>query len=260
MNLNLRMSNIRKFILFIILGMALVNSNGQSNSNYTIGFSIGPNASLSLISGKAWGSYLDSSNSNQKLRTNLQFHAWWNKMIGKEGELQIGLGYADIGFKRTQENLKFKDVTFPGISSGMIEDLSSTQKQIDYYYKFQYLQIPVIWNMQIGRSSNFKYRYSFSSGITINTLLKHKLKAETITGYSIDGNTVFKLDSSGFNARKFSIQLQLGMKTEFKIDKKTQGFIQPMLVFYPISISSGDNSINPFILLVNVGLNYSFFE
>jgi hypothetical protein len=118
----------------------------------------------------------------------------------------------------------------------------------------------MLLNMQVGRSKDFKYRYSFSTGLTLNTLIKHKLIAETISGYYIDGNERFVLDSTGFNARRFSLQVQLGMKADFKIDKKTRGFVQPLLAFYPISISSGDRKINPLLLIINFGINYSFLE
>jgi hypothetical protein len=243
----------------LVFGFIYANSiNAQSNSEYSIGVSIA--SSISLISGKGWNEYLDSSNSNQVFKTNLHIHAWFNKSISKEMDLQVGLGYANIGFQRAQKSLRFKDYTYPGIATGMVEDFSNTEKQLDYYYQFQYLQIPMLLNMQVGRSKDFKYRYSFSTGLTLNTLIKHKLIAETISGYYIDGNERFVLDSTGFNARRFSLQVQLGMKADFKIDKKTRGFVQPLLAFYPISISSGDRKINPLLLIINFGINYSFLE
>lgn len=261
MNLSLNRNNGFKFLILLVFGFIYANSiNAQSNSEYSIGVSIAPASSISLISGKGWNEYLDSSNSNQVFKTNLHIHAWFNKSISKEMDLQVGLGYANIGFQRAQKSLRFKDYTYPGIATGMVEDFSNTEKQLDYYYQFQYLQIPMLLNMQVGRSKDFKYRYSFSTGLTLNTLIKHKLIAETISGYYIDGNERFVLDSTGFNARRFSLQVQLGMKADFKIDKKTRGFVQPLLAFYPISISSGDRKINPFLLIINFGINYSFLE
>ncbi len=261
MNLSLNQNKGFKFLTLFVIGFCCAFSlNAQSNSEYSFGLSIAPSASLSIVSGNSWNDYLDSSNSNQILKTNFQIHAWVNKSLGKELDFQVGLGYANIGLKRAQKNLRFKDYTYPGIATGIVEDFSNTEKQLDYYYQFQYLQIPLMLNMQVGRSKDFKYRYSFSTGLTLNTLMKHKLVAETISGYYIDGKEKFVLDSTGFNARRFSIQVQLGMKGDFKIDKKTRGFVQPLLVFYPISISSGDRKINPFLLMVNVGFNYSFLE
>jgi len=261
MNLSLNRNNGFKFLsLLVFCLIATFKLNAQSNSEYSFGVSIAPTASVSIISGKSWTDYVDSSNSNQIIKTNFQIHAWVNKALGKELDLQVGLGYANIGFQRAQKSLRFKDYTYPGIATGIVEDFSNTEKRLDYKYQFQYLQIPILLNMQVGRSRDFKYRYSFSTGLTLNTLIKHKLVAETISGYYIDGSEKFVLESTGFNPRQFSLQVQLGMKADFKIDKKTRGFVQPLLVFYPISISSGERKINPFLLMVNLGINYSFLE
>ena len=261
MNLSLNQNRKIEFYLFVFFSW-LTSSNlfAQSNSEYSFGISLTPSTSYSIINGDTWSKYLDSSQSNQVLKNSMQIHAWVNKAMGKELELQIGVGYANIGFRRNQENLKFKAITYPGIATGMVEDLSGSEKQINYFYQFRYLQIPFLMNLQVARSKDFKYRYSFSGGLTLNALLQHRIIAETLKGYYIDGQTKFTLDSTGFNARPISMQLNLGMKADFKIDKKTKGFIQPMLAFYPISISSGDRKVNPFMFLLSFGINYSFLE
>ncbi|MFY8021799.1 MAG: hypothetical protein ACOVP1_11395 [Bacteroidia bacterium] len=261
MSLNLNQNNrIRLIIGLLLISLIPVQLSAQSNSEYSFGISLTPSSSYALINGGSWTNYLDSSNSNQVLKNSLQVHAWVNKAIGKEMEFQIGLGYANIGFRRNQENLKFKAYTYPGIATGMVEDLSGSEKQINYFYQFRYLQIPVLMNLQLARSKDFKYRYSFTGGLTLNALLQHRIIAETIKGYYIDGQTKFTLDSTGFQARPLSLQLNLGMKADFKIDKKTKGFVQPMLAFYPISISSAERTINPFMFLLSFGINYSFLD
>lgn len=257
-NLNLILT--KSLIVLGIVVTGLLNiSKAQSASDYTYGISFGPHINGAIIKGTSWDSYLDSSNSSQAIKFGAQANLWFFKSLGKESDLQVGLGFADYGFDRVQKNLAFKALTYPGIGTGMVEDLSNSEKQINYHYKFQYLQLPVLWNAQLYRAPNFKYRVYFTGGLALNVLLRHRLVAETITGYSIEGNTKFVLDSSGFKGSPVALQLNGGLKMEYKMENG-RFFFQPLFNFFPLSISSGDRKTYPLGLIVHIGFETSLSE
>lgn len=258
---SLNLIRIKSLILFgiLFLSLASLSSVAQSSADLTYGASFGPQMNASIINGNSWNNYLDTSNSTQSVRIGIQANLWVNKMLSKEANLQVGIGYADYGFNRVQENLAFKAKTYPGIGTGMIEDLSNSEKQLTYQYRFQYVQVPVLWNAQLYRSPNFKYRLYFSGGLALNVLLRHRLVAETISGYSIDGNTRFVLDSSGFKASPIALQLNTGVKMEYRLEKG-KFFVQPLIQFFPLSVSSGDRKVYPLGLIVHVGFEASLSD
>ncbi|MBC7382918.1 MAG: outer membrane beta-barrel protein [Bacteroidia bacterium] len=265
MNLNLK--NNREFNGLIIKGLVVLyilfslpyKGFGQNKSTLSVGFSLAPVFGGAINRSDNYDHYIDSVKSTQGLRATIGAHIWANYALLKTVDVQIGLGYMETGFSRRQTGLNFGNPTYPGIATGRIEDNSNTKKAITYNYKFQYIQVPILFNFYLKRSGNFKWIYSFTAGITTNVLVKHQIQANMDPGYSIEGKTTYKIDSTGFDARRIAVNLLVGAKIEYRNNKKSVYFIQPAVGIYPISVSSAPNKSHPWFVMFNVGMLYDLF-
>jgi hypothetical protein len=256
--MNWNLNKIKGVFLSFAFLLFLFKVNGQSKQNFELGLSVAPAVNFCQVKGTEWESYINSSKSSVSNYISLQVHAWIKKSIGKNSNVQIGLGYADLGFERLQQNLQLSDRTYPGIGSGVIPDVSSMEKKITYTYHFRNLQLPIIWNGLVGHSKDFRIKFYASAGAVLNTLLSHSLVAETAQGYLIDSQSKFQLDSSGFNPNRINLAFQVGLKGVYKLDKNKSLFVQPLIGYFPFSITSSSTSVNPILLQVNVGLMLPF--
>jgi hypothetical protein len=109
----------------------------------------------------------------------------------------------------------------------------------------------------LGRSRDFKWVYQFSGGITPQILLKHRLVANTNPGFTIEGENQFKIDSSGFDARRFAINIQVGLTIEYRESKNKVYFIQPMLGINPIGVSAIPRLAYPVFASLAVGVLFA---
>ncbi len=241
----------------IIFFLTQLNTNAQSKSKNSFGIGIIGGIGYGIINGDAYQNYMDTTKSANHQHINKGVHIWSLLSLGKKSDLQIGLGFQQIGFARKQSGLTFKNYTYPGIGIGKIEDLSNTTKEITYNYRFNYLQLPVQFNTYLGRSRDFKWVYQFSAGITPQVLINHKLVANTNPGFTIDGEEQFKLDSSGFEPRRFALHMQVGLTVEYRESKSKVYFIQPMLGIYPASITAGPLTAYPVFASLAVGVLFS---
>ncbi len=258
MNLNLSQTKEPKFFAlaaFILIGInfGIMNTAWSQNKTLlTAGFSVSPGFGSAYLNDDVFKSYMDSVHSSQSARFMAGAHVWINYSLKKDLDMQIGLGYQDMGFARKQENLKVLDPTYPGLGVGIIQDKSSTSKGITYNYHFHYLQIPLLFNFYLNRSGDFKWVYSFSAGLATNILISQNIQAD-LSGFTIDSKKTMKLDSTGFDGRRVSTTLMIGAKFEFKSDKTKSYFIQPIFGFNPISASSNIQT-NPWYVVVNAGV------
>lgn len=259
MNLNLR-------TISIVLGLAILFLmpnllNAQSKSKYTFGIGVNGGIGLAAHNSDAYTKYesfLDSnSNTSKAMHFNKGIHAWFTYSLGKKADLQVGLGYQQTGFTRKQTDLQYFNYTYPGIGFGQILDKSNTQKEITYNYRFHYLQFPIIINRSLGRSSDFKWVYKFSAGLTPQILVKHNLVANCNPGFTIDSEKQFKLDSTGFDAKRIAISMQVGFNIEYRDSKEKTYFFQPLLGIYPTSVTGSNNKAYPFYFGMNVGMLFS---
>ncbi len=257
--MNLNLSQIRTLTLFAGLICLGFGAKAQSKSQLSYGISIHGAGAWAITNGTDYNNYVDTVKSSTTAHLNKGLHIWLNYSLGKKNDLQIGLGYVQTGFSRKQEDLNFSNYTFPGIGTGRIEDLSNTPKGITYNYRFNYLQVPIILNTYLGRSRDFKWVSNFSAGITPQFLLKHQLQANCIPGYSIEGESKFKLDSSGFTGNFFALSVQVGMNIEYKANKNKVYFFQPLIGFNPLSISKSPNTATPIFVGLNLGMKFSSF-
>lgn len=251
-------SKIGFILLFLFFGSNQIIA--QSKTDFSYGLSVNLGYGLAVTNNEDYQKYTDTINSNSTRHFNKGAHVWFNYSLGKKYDLQIGLGFQQIGFARKQTNLNFKNYTYPGIGTGRIEDLSNAEKEITYNYRFNYIEVPLILNTYLGRSNDFKWIYHFTAGITPQILVNHKLVANCNPGFSINGEDQFKFDSTGFSGRLFAMNLQIGMLIENKVSKNKTYFIQPIIGYYPLSITSNANTANPFYFSVNLGIKLASFK
>jgi hypothetical protein len=235
----------------------------QSKTKWSIGASINPTFSTSInttnSSEKVNGSnltykqYNDSVRSKESYRFNFGVTGWFNYALNNKWDLQAGLGYMDVGFQRNQKNIKFNDKLYPGIGNGYLTELSNNEKNIDYNYRYQYLHIPALFNYRVKKSGDYKITYSFTLGAAIDVLLRHKITAN-LDNFVVDNEKTFHLDSTGYGGRPFAFNIIVGGRVDYKIDKKYIVMVQPVIGFYPISVSSSPISVYPFYFSINMGL------
>lgn len=256
MNWNLK--KIKLCLYASILGLVIPMSiNAQSKSKNSFGLAVNGGLGYAFILGDSYQKYMDTTKSENSFHFNKGVHAFALISLGKKSDLQVGVGFQQIGFARKQSGLTFKNYTYPGIGIGRIEDLSNTTKEITYNYRFNYLHLPLQLNTYVGRSGDFKWVYQFSAGITPQILLNHSLVANTNPGFTIDGEDQFKIDSTGFNARRFAFNAQVGFTIEYRESKNKVYFIQPLLGIYPIGVTKHSRAAYPVFASVAVGVLFS---
>lgn len=180
-------------------------------------------------------------------------HAWFTYSLGNKWDFQTGIGYTDMGFRRTQKDIKLGDETYPGIGDGKLIELSNSKKDIYYDYRFHYIQIPAWFNYRLYKSKDFRTNYLFTGGIGINALVKHGLTAR-LQNFTVDGEKKFQLDSTGLKAVPVAATVHLGFKMEHKLDKTTTLIVQPMFNMSPLSVTSSDIKVRPYSLMLHVGV------
>lgn len=205
--------------------------------------------------------YADSTNRRETMRISLGGTLWGFYQVNKQIKLQLGISYIDIGFRRTQENIQFQDPLFPGIGPGYVADNSqgSGTKSAEYNYRYQYLQIPIMVNYHLHQTRDFMYNFYIGGGIATNILLDHRISAD-LYHFTVDGETRFNLDSTGYEARRLGLNILVTAKGEYKFDKNTLFFVQPVFGISPISVSKTRIDSYPYYIQVNAGFIYTFHK
>ena len=135
----------------------------------------------------------------------------------------------------------------------MIIDKTNTRKDINYDYRFHYLEIPVLFNYKVARSKDFKSDYMITGGVNLDVLLKHRLTAR-LENFTVDGEKKYQLDSTGMKANAVAASLSIGARLEHKLDKSTTLIIHPVFNYYPLSVTQSDVKITPYMLMVHAGV------
>jgi len=253
-------------ILGIFFEILISNCLAQKTaSKYSWGFGINPTLTYAINKSNSMDAaretpfislkdYTDSLNKFETWRSSMGATAWINYVMNRIWDVQVGLAYADLGYQRKQEGLLFKQTTYPGLGSGKIEDLSNPAKDINYNYRFHYLQIPILFHYKYKKSGDFKFTYSFSGGVSTNILLKHQMTANLLNGFYIEGEKKFNFDSTGFKASPVTFNILLGGRIEYKLDKTSQLSVIPQIGFFPLGVTSGSINSNP--IFFSLGLAY----
>ena len=268
MNWNLKKSSI--FILFLLTYsncFAQKNTISRINFYATIGSvfngSINSSTSDKLANEtQTYSKYQDSIASSETWRLTFSPQIGIIYKLSKDVDFQFGLGYIVLGHQRTLANLKYKDLTFPGIGSGLgngkIIDNTNGERSINLNYRYHYLQVPLILNYHLNfRSLTPKVKIALSGGIGLNVLLKHDINAVLSTGFKIDEKSSFSLDSTGYSASIFTPNLMLGTMVDYNYSKQIKFVLQPMLGYYPLSVTNEDLAAKPWFVNFNFGVIYT---
>lgn len=257
-NLNLKQTSLL-ICLMLCVGFY---SMAQTKSVFRVGVSVNPALNGAFISANdsAAASFLKVNESNITYKTAVGSTIWFRYLVKRKLDIMFGLGYQNLGFQRKQENLRFNEATYPGIGVGKIEDLSNSEKSLYYNYRFDYINIPVLLNWYVGSDKDYKFHFAYTLGAQANVLVNHNLNAYTNTGFSIDGQNNFKLDSSGFSGNAVNIGVMAGFRAEYNYTKKIDVFVQPLVFFSPMSITSKPYTAMPFNAQINVGLTFAIKE
>lgn len=259
---------IRLLVFFIAGCMTVLQAVSQSFPRLSYGGSVhgmltgsfNGSSSGRLINGsQTYSFYADSVSAHESSRTSLGASVWVHQFLSRKWGIQTGLSYVDVGHNRTQSNIQYMDPLYPGIGKGKLLELSSGsgEKKIVYSYRYRYLQIPVLAHYELFSSKDFYYKVSMSAGLGVNVLLQHQITAK-LEQFVVDGNQTFQLDSSGFKARTLTFNAMLGMRGEYRFDKKTIVYLMPVFSIYPISVSSNEFTARPYYLQFNLGVQYAF--
>lgn len=253
----------KKLLSFILLIAPFISfSQSQEKSYYSVTIGGGVvGASTTTTSTKPavymlnqnYTQYNDSVQQFQTSRFNFAATVWYNSSINDKFTLQAGLGYIEMGYRREQNDLKYGDYTYPGMGDGKIIENTNVKRNIYYDYKFHYLQIPVWANYSVFKSKDFKTNVSVTGGLSAAILLKHQLVAK-LDNFKIDDKEKFSFDSTGYNARALSMQVNLGLKVEHKLEKDITLIFQPMFNYQPISATSEPISVGLYGFMFNAGV------
>lgn len=265
--------NLKKSSIFILLLLTYSNCFAQKNTISRINFyatigsvfngSINSSTSDKLANEtQTYSKYQDSIASSETWRLTFSPQIGIIYKLSRDVDFQFGLGYIVLGHQRTLANLKYKDLTFPGIGSGLgngkIIDNTNGERSINLNYRYHYLQVPLILNYHLNfRSLTPKVKIALSGGIGLNVLLKHDINAVLSTGFKIDEKSSFSLDSTGYSASIFTPNLMLGTMVDYNYSKQIKFVLQPMLGYYPLSVTNEDLAAKPWFVNFNFGVIYT---
>lgn len=213
------------------------------------------NKSTGSIPAQTLTQYQDSIRSFETYKLSLGGTVWVNYLLNSKWSIQTGIGYSEVGFSRQQNDIKFNDKLFPGIGTGKVIDISLSERSANYRLRYQYITVPVLFNYYAKRSGDFKWTYYFTGGLGLNMLVNHEMKA-VLDQFVIDGEKEFHIDSTGYEGSFFSVNVFVGGRFDYKIDKSISVFAQPMLTVFPLSVSKTEMKSYPIGLQVNIGISY----
>lgn len=250
----------------MLLSLVCLQASAQQKSVYRFaatlggGFtgSINTTSSNAMVpgTGQTYKQYNDSVGSKESMRLNWGANLWFNYMLSPEWDLQTGLGYMEVGFRRSQDDIKFQDKLYPGMGTGKLIEASNTKKSIDYNYKYHFIQVPVLFNYMVKKAKSYQTTFSLTGGAAVDILVKHHIKAN-LDQFTVDGEKSFSFDSTGYSGSRVNMHLMIGGRLEQKLDPKTTLLVQPLFGFYPLSVSDSEIAVRPYFFMVNVGLIYS---
>ncbi|MFZ4799508.1 MAG: hypothetical protein ACOYMA_18570 [Bacteroidia bacterium] len=267
-NWNLKKSNILLLIIFVYSNcFAQKNTISKLNFYATIGTvfngSINTSTSNNIASGtQTYSVYQDSIAGKETWRLNFSPQIGIIYQMNKNIDLQCGLAYLVLGHQRQLNNLQFESKTFPGIGTGLgngvIIDKTNVERNINLNYRYHYLNVPILLNYHLNfRALSPKVKVSLSVGVGLNVLLKHDINAVLSSGFKIDEKSSFSIDSTGYSSKVFTTNIMLGTLVDYNYSKKVKFVFQPMLGFFPLSVSNKDLEARPWFVNLNLGLIYT---
>jgi hypothetical protein len=255
MNLSLKKSKLLLLAVFALLSITNLKAQSKSKSGFAGSINVGYGSAI--ISDEKYQQFMDTMQSKTNGVLTKSVNGWFMYSFSKKVDLLFGIGYQEATFGRRQSNLNFNNYTYPGIGIGKIEDLSNIERGIQYTYRFSYLNIPFQMMLNTGRSSDYKWTFSFVPGTAINILVNHKMIANLNDGFSIDQKDIFTFDSTGFKARTIAVNFSAGFRFQKKDEDGKSYFLQPMAMIYPLSVTSADLKAVPWSISLQFGAIFS---
>ena len=269
-NWNLKANSI--LILMLIIGLNNCLAQGKWKEKTSLYGSLGAVFSGALntsesnqLRGKVqtFSQYQDSISKLETWRFNFNPQIGIVYELGKHFNVQLGISYIVLGHQRKLDKLnQYGDSTFPGIGSGIgngiIIENTNVERSIKLNYRYQYLQLPVLFNYQLPlKSLSKKFNISLCAGGAFDLLLKHDIRAVLSSGYVIDDKSTFIIDSTGYSATRITYNLLGGFKVDYNYLPNIKLYCQPIFGFFPSSVSNNILESKPWHLTANFGITYA---
>jgi hypothetical protein len=227
------------------------------NIVYTTSFNSAKGDDQIIGTQQTFRQYADSVRKYEHGRFTSGISVWGTYAIKQKLYIQSGITYINMGFSRTQSNIRFRDRMFPGMgASGRLEELSSSEKSVEYRYRYHYLQIPILINAGLYKARDASKALYLTGGISGNILLKHDMKA-VLNQFVIEGKDIFNFDSTGYEGRRLGINILAGVRFETRDADKQRFYIQPQIGFSPFSVSRSPISVMPLYIQISTGLIFT---
>ena len=171
---------------------------------------------------------------------------------------EVGLRYSDQGFVRAKRDLGFGQEIHPEI--GPIKDLSQTgsPKDVHFYYRFQYLQIPLMYHFApYSVKKSDKFDFYISGGVSANILLNHTVKAK-YQGWTAYGKKRENITKHEYDPSPANLNLHFGFRLHYSMDSKTDVLLSPALGLGILNANNGNESYRLWDLSIPIGFVYRF--
>lgn len=264
--------NLKKISTAVLILLALKTANAQKIKSASIDFyatigvvfngSLNSSSSSEMVNGsQTFKQYQDSTTEKETWRLNFSPQIGIIYKLNRDFDLQFGLGYLVLGHQRQLNNLKYEDYTYPGVGStpgGQIIENTNVERDIKLNYRYHYLQVPLLFNYHLNsRAIGQKFKVSLSGGVGFNILLKHDINAVLNSGFKIDDKSSFSIDSTGFKANTIAANIMLGTRIDYDFKRQFKLTCQPMLGYFPLSVSSNQLEARPWYFNISFGVIYS---
>lgn len=180
-----------------------------------------------------------------------------NLKAGRNWRFQTGIGYARNSSRFERTGLEFHDTIHAEI--GRIEDLSqAATKTVIYKYNFDYIEIPLnfMYQIHVQKGSSFYTPYVLI-GVQNQLLMKHFMHVD-LEGFSAKGEQSFDIEKTGWNGADYKMQLNLGARFEFKVDKSYSVSVQPEIKIPVMATAENNPTVSHGALGLWLGFNRKF--
>lgn len=245
------------FIILFLAGFSVMNA--QKYEKY-LGIQLGPAYDITLFKANSEPvrGYQDSVKEMIKNRVGLSVGAIYITKLKRD--LSISAGF-QVRWLSTSREYAMADSNAFGYKSPyhpevpVISDLSQTwPKTIDFRFRFLQIQLPIIFNWQVGgTSTKLKPSWHLSAGAIGSFVLQHNGYAE-FKGWYVEGKNKFHFSETGFNESQLNFILLAGIKYLYPFKTNIHGYAQPNFQLPIMPYTTGQDQYRFFSFGINVGL------
>lgn len=246
----------KKSILLAVSLFAAVIAFGQTQHKYNyIAASFQPQYTFRFSNSESVKRN-DSLSTSEKNRLGYSVFLQYQKELGKNTTLQIGLQYTNTGFVKVVSNLTPKTVIHPDLEPLDQTILTIPSPTAELNYVFDYLDIPALLNRRVyfNQKKSKHWEFFVSYGASLNFLLQDRV-AVRLKGFTIDNDRSFNLKNTYLRSNFANISGMLGFRGSYNYSNKLGFITQPMLTVPLFNTTSGDLKYR----LLSVGVNVGFF-